>query len=686
MKDFDFNKDNSSASNQSQSEDEANAKPARKRDLAPLEFTKDNINTTIENSQAKSNIYTTNIYTNLIKTPYTPIKTPTRTSYDSILNTASTDVNLLEKPQYTYEGAIQDYRSRIRSKINIDESIFNKPYECRNKESEVQNVVPKGNIFKRKEVFEVENRNEANSDTSRRLSEDFANTQSIKERLQSLEKCTDQSLKSIDKNLSQVGSVKTRLQNFNKQNEADTKNNNKPLRGDVTNNNSNKISHYLLDKSSSTSNFESKRTNPVDDWKNKEIFDRSSSPETEMYMNKLNMFNRDLDSLMYGKSIHNIDNGLDDFLRSSNYPPSTSSTELMALSSDREDSGIHTADVSCSVSQADEPFEDSDLSSTIPICIEKLTIVKENEKQEEDGIEEVVEDTDVQDESKDSLDNAHNIECQSDEDKPPVTTDLSNNNFNLPDDLYDFTYLKDVTEDFLDFERKDASFNIEDSTPISEVKITPKEDLSAVNSNFEFIPNITEVDVVLPDTPLPIIENIFSTDVIDKKPIIYENIEIKSSDITFPVDFIASDIFGNPIAPPKMEPPKVKPPPPPPQEVYDGEGNFKRMNSTKRIKKEIQIKRSSFLGLSEPTDDQIDPEIPIDKPPDINSFLQKESRMEKSMYKKLQGSRDGGFSEVESQDSGLDIERGRLSSDTWCSSLVDSSTPIHERQDSEVCY
>ncbi|KAJ8975976.1 hypothetical protein NQ317_000680 [Molorchus minor] len=50
----------------------------------------------------------------------------------------------------------------------------------------------------------------------------------------------------------------------------------------------------------------------------------------------------------------------------------------------------------------------------------------------------------------------------------------------------------------------------------------------------------------------------------------------------------------------------------------------------------------------------------------------------------MQGeSRIGGLSKVESQDSGLDIDRGRLSSDTWCSSIGDSSIPSHERQDSE---
>ena len=50
-------------------------------------------------------------------------------------------------------------------------------------------------------------------------------------------------------------------------------------------------------------------------------------------------------------------------------------------------------------------------------------------------------------------------------------------------------------------------------------------------------------------------------------------------------------------------PPKEKPPPPPPceeepqQNLQNVDNNFKRINSTKRIKKEIRNKRSSFLGI-----------------------------------------------------------------------------------------
>lgn len=56
-----------------------------------------------------------------------------------------------------------------------------------------------------------------------------------------------------------------------------------------------------------------------------------------------------------------------------------------------------------------------------------------------------------------------------------------------------------------------------------------------------------------------------------------------------------------PMGPPtSVEPPKEKPPPPP-VELSDEENppvqNLKRLNSTRRIKKELRTRRSDFLGI-----------------------------------------------------------------------------------------
>lgn len=442
--------------------------------------------------------------------------------------------------------------------------------------------MPKGQIFKRKEIFEVDRPLEIShyeSSSAKRLSEDFANSQSIKERLQNFEKCAEQQRSS---NL-----AKSRLQTKPE----DRKNNN-------------------LTTTQDNKNIVDNKTSPQ-----YEIQERSSSPETELYMNKLNAFNNDLD-LMYGKPTHSSRNELDDVGSNYNYS-----------CSDREDSGIHTADVSCSVSQADEPIEYSDLSAnTIPSCIEKLTIEKEIAPVEE------VEDV--------SLESRHTPEGSRDSDMAEFTKE----------------HLIKETESFLENARSDSTQN-------------------------QYKPQDKKIEKP------PIAEK---PSIVSKvnKVINYENVDIKPFSMEF-------DIYANPdflVAPPKViEPPKVKPPPPPPPDDNEesassskAESSLKRLNSTKRIKKEIHLKRSSFLGLGEPYEDQIDPELTLDKPPDINSFLQKESKLEKSLYKKMQGNLECGLSKVESQDSGLDIERGRLSSDTWCSSIGDSSTVSHGRQDSEV--
>lgn len=455
--------------------------------------------------------------------------------------------------QYTYEGAIEDYRSRIQNKIKLDDSLFNKREVVKSKEfSEAQAVLPKGEISKRKGLFEPTRSVEVShldNPTSRRLSEDFVNARSLKDRLKSLESATDQSLAKVEPNEIQV-SVKERLASFNRQQEPDRK--------ATTPTAPPKISSYLLEKSNSAPRF---------DWKPTE---RCSSPETEMYMNKLTMFSHDLNNLMGSKD---------------EYPPFSSSMELATVLSDREDSGIHTADVSCSVSQADEPIDTE--NDTIPSCIEKL-------KQTED-----MKDEDV----------THDDQPEVEE---PSFKPL------LREDIIDFT------KEFLD----------------SLIKTATEEIVSQHQSAPTNVPTETS-------TPKP--KNNFI-----------------EPDFAFPAK--------------TLEPPKERPPPPPVEERTPPERPVRRMNSTKRIIKEIHSKRSSFLGIDDPNTDLLDPDLIIEKPPDINTFLQKEQKMEKSLYKKIQEeSRTGLLSKVESQDSGLDIDRGRLSSDTWCSSV-----PSHDRQDSEV--
>lgn len=88
-----------------------------------------------------------------------------------------------------------------------------------------------------------------------------------------------------------------------------------------------------------------------------------------------------------------------------------------------------------------------------------------------------------------------------------------------------------------------------------------------------------------------------------------------------------------------MEPPKEKPPPLPAQEQIESHGdqmdNFKRINSTKRIKKEIRNKRSSFLGIEGQDFDDYSLELSVAPPPDMQALLQEEKRLEKQLYQKV---------------------------------------------------
>jgi len=159
---------------------------------------------------------------------------------------------------------------------------------------------------------------------------------------------------------------------------------------------------------------------------------------------------------------------------------------------------------------------------------------------------------------------------------------------------------------------------------------------------------------------------------------VYENIEIFYSGLE-----ISQGSAGTPLGP--MEPPKEKPPPPPTEspppipvdeghdDELDGLGSslghntdtwssdntyetisngtrrhlqgqlepaqpsppIKRMNSTKRIKKELRNKRSSFLGIE--TDGDLDDmetylELTVAPPPDMAQLLQEERRLEKQLY------------------------------------------------------
>ncbi|KAI4480625.1 hypothetical protein M0804_010178 [Polistes exclamans] len=100
--------------------------------------------------------------------------------------------------------------------------------------------------------------------------------------------------------------------------------------------------------------------------------ERSSSPDSEYRAPRGAPFHRSLDSLdadaSSGPDTFERVQSLEEFdygsRRYHHHPAASSSSAELLNDTDREDSGIHTADVSCSVSQADEPVDEEIVHAT----------------------------------------------------------------------------------------------------------------------------------------------------------------------------------------------------------------------------------------------------------------------------------------------------------------------------------
>ncbi|XP_055701163.1 LIM domain only protein 7 isoform X2 [Phlebotomus papatasi] len=105
---------------------------------------------------------------------------------------------------------------------------------------------------------------------------------------------------------------------------------------------------------------------------------------------------------------------------------------------------------------------------------------------------------------------------------------------------------------------------------------------------------------------------------------------------------------------------------------------MKRMNSTRRIKKEIRNKRSSFLGIEGSTEDDISLELSVAPPPDMSALLQEERRLEKQVLFKtgLYESSDTG----DSRDSGVSENHSRQSSEPFTTSSEEQEDYLAQKE------
>lgn len=142
---------------------------------------------------------------------------------------------------------------------------------------------------------------------------------------------------------------------------------------------------------------------------------------------------------------------------------------------------------------------------------------------------------------------------------------------------------------------------------------------------------------------------------------LYENVAIVLSANKSAFENNAKDEFPVNVRQ-KLEPPKEKPPPPPVDEddgevgdCEDDETNeqpMKRTNSTRRIKKEIRSKRSSFLGIEASKEDEMESLLAL-HPNFEDKRMRKQNYIKAGLYSysDTSESRDSGVSENHSRQS-----------------------------------
>ncbi|XP_021942763.1 uncharacterized protein LOC110841474 isoform X4 [Zootermopsis nevadensis] len=603
---------------------------------------------------------------------------------------------------------------------------------------------------------------------------DLSSTSSVQKRLSQLENKGEN--EQMSGNLSQ--SVKERLSNLDS-----------AYNKDGHMNSTAEKDPSLQAKLTNLHSTEEKAFNGIDSIKDPGVGSvRSSSPEEDViYETKRQQFHRSLDSLDVEGStdvcndaferVQSLED-LDCCRHARNYPASASSTEMLVFSSqsgdtDRDDSGIHTADVSCSVSQADEPVDDGEIITTINSVVPHLEtsssgvdiyhLEVEIVNQKHLGSQRADQKSPVSDPShnfaadptemttafldvkgnlgslapvvakvgvQQVLDSKGNSKKVLVADKrktvvevcekiiidgggtngavksPPPTPYIEVPNsrvipFQEPEqfkqEIMLLNYMAGCEEHDVYNEKCDAQHKLEDvNIPNVNVENVKQEGNSALKScsnvkqlpsSESFTQNVPsdvkeeEKSSVLGSLPRNCDEDVFL-------PI--TTIQIPPLNLSSDVEIVSELAF--PLGPPtSTEPPKEKPPPPP-TELSDDEvppvTSLKRLDSTKRIKKEMWRKRSDFLGIEGGNDDSyLEPELKVAPPPDMTTFLVEERRSEQQLYRQsICSETDSNHGETtDSRDSGVELERAH--SDDWLGKLSltpDVLSAQHSRQNSDI--
>ncbi|XP_013149287.1 PREDICTED: uncharacterized protein LOC106111688 isoform X2 [Papilio polytes] len=671
----------------------------------------------------------------------------------------TTTISSPEPEEYTYEGAIEGYKSRIISQTNSSmvKTVVNN--NCKEKSPEKSNGdfnrirtsvnnkieeklsslkqeriidmknnnkkdLPKVDIHKRREQFERENSQELQLNKPK-LPE-ITNKKSIKDRLSSLEKFTEEihiqkSPSDLTKLPSEVKPLKERLSSLEKIKTSEPEKFKRLSNGEL--NTTKSLKERLNSLKSQVSEEEirvaksdvkqvsmslKERLSCLDAAKNKEIPKLSveeeivnnensdiktcdnfkeKSPEASLTCSlsgiesQMQSFCRSLDSLdINGQSSPNSFErvqSLEDFdsvEMQNNTVPSDIETE---------DSGIHTARDSCA-----PPDDIADLTQVASPIGEPMAEVSEYESSNEDnmiGLESTkMEECHLKNiKSELTVENDTRVE-EADEQDKTENTDSGSNYIQALSQPEELSVTEDITEIQLDKEDEDTLKSLEnqDSSVIDALELAFKEldseDSAASDSKMDEEIK-TEENKIEGKSKQDLLD--FDIEKVSVTPL-YENIDIFYQNTVDATSAFPLDLPTN-----VLEPPKEKPPPPPTEETTEdellGNGNFKHTSSARRIKKEIRNKRTSFLGIEGQVDDSyLDADLTLAPRPDITSFLQEETKIEKLLYKKTL-SHDMDAKLRDSRDSGVDIDRGP-SAEAWYKghSSPETSNP-HSRQNSE---
>ncbi|XP_026667197.1 calponin homology domain-containing protein DDB_G0272472 isoform X2 [Ceratina calcarata] len=662
-----------------------------------------------------------------------------------------------EPEEYTYEGAIRGYVSRVsqniprRSLVSLDakldnaKSATNGSKTSLNDESKSTIPVVKVDILKRREIFEKGSQKGNESKTNNRLSGDFTGTKSIKERLSNLEKQkqeADSSEKSTNKTLNRLSgdmsSIRERLSHLEKQtSERETKSSShrklntdeletvRPLRERLST-----LEKYSSSDESSVPGtaHESRhngelsartikdRLSALDATRSKESVDkrssvgkhslcfrdqenridtstpseRSSSPDSEYRVPRA-AFHRSLDSLdadaSSGPDTFERVQSLEELDYGRRYPASSSSAELLN-DTDREDSGIHTADVSCSVSQADEPVDEDVVHASA--VIERQEVIQEKPEEPRDvkitnevaaGVTEESPAVSVNEISTTSASQPVAVVAK----KEPIVIE---NTTDVDVEKETAAICKPTSPSPVEHEEyKEAEATMNEKIVQYEPSPTARKSIDkSINTRDAPEATFELGDVPVPGRPTTLTlckPEISTLDTMSclLSPVSPISKQILPLNLSSDEEIVAGLSF--PLGPPtSVEPPKEKPPPPP-VDVSDEENlpvePLKRLNSTRRIKKELRTRRSDFLGIEGVNDDELERELTLTKPPDMAAILAEERRIEQ-LHRRSYDT-DSNYEQDSSHERDSGVELGHA--EDWTKQPVSPDMSQHSRQSSE---